>query len=57
MSKKQGDGVSAWIDPDDAAPLDDAFFDVAEIRRGDVVVRRGRPRAADPKLQVTLRLD
>jgi uncharacterized protein (DUF4415 family) len=57
MTKKPADGVSEWIDPDDAPALDDAFFDRAEIREGDKIVRPGRPRLDRPKAQVTLRLD
>ena len=57
MSAKPGPGSSGWVDPDDAPELDDAFFDNAEIRQGDTIVRRGRPRSTNPKLQVTLRLD
>ncbi|HEY2659038.1 MAG TPA: BrnA antitoxin family protein [Caulobacteraceae bacterium] len=57
MSAKLKDGVRAWVDPDDAPKLDGAFFDKAEIRRGGDLIRRGRPKSSDPKLQVTLRLD
>ena len=57
MSAKLDGGASGWVDPDDAPELDDSFFERAEIRQGDTVVRRGRPRLANPKLQVTLRLD
>ncbi len=57
MSAKLESGASGWVDPDDAPELDDAFFDRAEIRQGDAVVRRGRPGAERPKVQVTLRLD
>jgi uncharacterized protein (DUF4415 family) len=45
-----------WVDPDDAPTLDDAWFARAEIRVGDTVVRRGRPRGSLKKL-VSLRLD
>lgn len=58
--------MSDWIDPDDAPLLTKDFFDGAEIRDGETVVRAatatltkmGRPplgKAA--KKQVTLRLD
>lgn len=54
-----------WIDPDDAPELGDEFFSRAEVRKGNEVIRpatgtltkRGRPKADDPKQQVTLRLD
>ena len=57
MKAKPEDGVSGWVDPDEAPEMDDAFFDKADIRRNNVPVRRGRPRSAAPKRQVTLRLD
>lgn len=58
--------MSDWVDPDEAPLLTRAFFDGAEIREGDKIVRpatatmtrMGRPplgKAA--KKQVTLRLD
>lgn len=54
-----------WTDPDDAPELDAHFFRHAEVRDGDRIVRpasgtltrRGRPKSAQPKQQVTLRLD
>jgi uncharacterized protein (DUF4415 family) len=50
-------GSAARADPDDAPPLTDEFFDRAEIRHGDKVIRRGRPPLANPKQAVKLRLD
>lgn len=57
MPKKNTAGASTWVDPDDAPELTDAFFAKAEVRKGETVVRRGRPTVANPKVQVTLRLD
>lgn len=57
MPTKKRAGASAWVDPDDAPPLTDEFFDRAEVRDGDRVVRRGRPRLAHAKRQVTIRLE
>jgi len=57
MRKKKKSGSAAWIDPDDAPALTDAFFDRAEIRDGDKIVRRGRPPLTSPKQAVKLRLD
>ncbi len=57
MPRKKKSGSAAWVDPDDAPPLTDAFFDRAEIRHVDTVVRRGRPPLASPKQAVKLRLD
>jgi uncharacterized protein (DUF4415 family) len=45
-----------WVDPDDAPELDDEWFERAEIRIGDNVIRRGRP-AGSSKNLVSLRLD
>ena len=45
-----------WVDPDDAPELDDAWFERAEIRIGDKVIRRGRPPGSTKRL-VSLRLD
>ena len=47
---------SSWVDPDDAPELDDEWFERAEIRIGDKVVRPGRPRGS-AKRPVSLRLD
>jgi len=57
MNEKQNDGADTWTDPDDAPELTEAFFERATLYEGDTVVRRGRPKAAQPKAQVTLRLD
>ena len=58
MPRKKKSGAAAWTDrPDDAPPLTDAFFDRAEIRNGDRIVRRGRPPLPSPKQAVKLRLD
>jgi uncharacterized protein (DUF4415 family) len=44
-------------DPDTAPELTDDWFDKAEIRQGDKVIRRGRPPLDAPKKLVSLRLD
>jgi len=44
------------VDPDDAPELDDEWFERAEVRIGDKVIRRGRP-AGSSKNLVSLRLD
>jgi uncharacterized protein (DUF4415 family) len=47
-----------WVDPDDAPEITNEFLTKAEYRRGDVIVKRGRPPISDkPKAQVTLRID
>jgi len=57
MRKRKKSGAAVWKDPDDAPELTDAFFDRAEIRRGETLVRRGRPPLESPKQAVKLRLD
>ena len=62
--------ATPWVDPDDAPELTDEFFDRAVYRIGEKAVpaeqgkaaiaaaaRRGRPKAAQHKEPVTLRLD
>ena len=45
-------------DPDEIKPeLDDDWFAEADAYIGTKLVRRGRPRAANPKKPVSLRLD
>ena len=54
-----------WIDPDDAPEWTEEMFRRAAIYHGDKLIRPasgtltkpGRPKSADPKQQVTLRLD
>jgi uncharacterized protein (DUF4415 family) len=59
MPKKKPYGTAEWTDPDDAPEITDAFFDRAEIRDGNKLIRRGRgrPPVEAPKQQITLRLD
>jgi uncharacterized protein (DUF4415 family) len=60
MPTKKHTSASKWVDPDDAPPLDRDWFQRAEIREGDRVVRRakvGRPKKDAPKEAVNIRLD
>lgn len=57
MDQKEIAIEEKWIDPDDAPELTDAWFAQAEVRRGGIVVRRGRPRLDNPKKQIALRID
>jgi uncharacterized protein (DUF4415 family) len=57
MSGKNKSGGSTWVDPDDAPELTDEFFEQATVREGTRIIRRGRPKAESPKVQITLRLD
>jgi uncharacterized protein (DUF4415 family) len=45
-----------WQDPDDAPELTHTFFEQADLYDGERLVRRGRPRIAQPKVAVSLRL-
>ena len=59
MPRKNASGESAWVDPDDAPELDDAFFAEADhSRNGELIQRgRGRPKLAYGKALVSIRLD
>ncbi len=57
MPRKKTSGSAKWVDPDDAPELTKEFFERGEIRRGDRIIRRGRPPLPSPKQAVKLRLD
>ena len=61
MPTKKNTTASKWIDPDDAPHLDRDWFERAEIREGDRLVRParaiGRPKKGSPKEAVSIRLD
>jgi uncharacterized protein (DUF4415 family) len=57
MPTKRGTTKSRWVDPDDAPRLDRDWFQRAEIRESDKLIRRGRPKSAAPKMAVNIRLD
>lgn len=65
MPKKSPAAEEPWIDPDDAPEWTEEMFRRAAIYHGDKLIRPargtltkpGRPKSADPKQQVTLRLD
>lgn len=46
-----------WHDPDDAPELTDDFFERADEYVGSHLVRRGRPKAQNPKQALTIRYD
>ena len=48
---------TTFIDPDDAPPLTDAFFQRADMYEGERLVRRGRPRAAQQRPMLSMRMD
>jgi uncharacterized protein (DUF4415 family) len=47
---------ATWNDPDDAPELTEAWFEKAELREGERVIRRGRPKSAAPNVAVSLRI-
>jgi uncharacterized protein (DUF4415 family) len=63
MKKKKSAGARYFGkpvsgDPDDAPELRNDFFRHGELRRGEKLVRRGRPPlSGKPKTAITLRLD
>jgi uncharacterized protein (DUF4415 family) len=61
MSTKSSTIASKWVDPDDAPHLDRDWFEGAEIREGDRLIRPakaiGRPKKDAPKEAVSIRLD
>jgi BrnA antitoxin of type II toxin-antitoxin system len=63
MAKKKSAGAKYFgkpltDDPDDAPELLNDFFRHGELRRGDRLIRRGRPPlSGKPKTAITLRLD
>ncbi len=65
MSANEKNTSSNWVEPDDAPEWTDEVFDRAAIYHGETLIRpatgtltrAGRPKLANPKRQVTLRLD
>lgn len=58
MRRKRPSGDAEWVDPDDAPELTEAFFDEAEVFRGDTFVRRGPapPRSDAPEERISVLL-
>ena len=65
MTANRKDTPPEWVDPDDGPEWTDEMFDRAAIYKGGKLIRPatgtltkpGRPKLANPKRQVTLRLD
>ena len=55
MPRKNVAGPSILDPADDAPELTDDFFATATLREGGKVVRRGRPKLAEPKRLVSIR--
>lgn len=56
MTESRADMPTVWVDPDDVPELTDAWFDKADLKLGEKVIRRGRPRGSAKSL-VSLRID
>jgi uncharacterized protein (DUF4415 family) len=60
MQKKKAAGADTWADPDDAPELTAEHFKRADVYMGTKLVsagrRPGRPRSANPKEAIKLRL-
>jgi uncharacterized protein (DUF4415 family) len=57
MSVNKTSTGAAWVDPDDAQELSEAFFERADEYVGQQLVRRGRPRASVVRQRITIRLE
>ncbi|MCO5160077.1 MAG: BrnA antitoxin family protein [Mesorhizobium sp.] len=57
MSGSKRGSQPGWIDPDDAPELTDEWFKSADQHADGVLVRKGRPPAANPKKAISLRVD
>jgi uncharacterized protein (DUF4415 family) len=57
MNARKNALKTAWVDPDDAPELTEAFFERADEYQGEQRVRRGRPSASHPKQALTVRYD
>ncbi len=57
MSAKKQPSKSPWRDPDDAPPLDAAWFASADLVVDGAVAKRGRPAGGATKEAISIRLD
>lgn len=57
MNGNKKDSGMLWQDSDEAPELNNTFFERAELRQGDHLIRRGRPKIDNPKISVTVRYD
>jgi len=47
---------ATWVDHNDAPELTDAWFQEAELRDGNKIIRRGRPKSMAPTVPISLRI-
>ena len=48
---------TAWVDPEDAPELSEAFFERADEFQGEERVQRGRPKSSIVRERITIRLE
>lgn len=56
MSVNKPSTGTAWVDPDDAPELTEAFFEEADQYLGERLIKRGRPKADSVRERITIRL-
>jgi uncharacterized protein (DUF4415 family) len=56
MGGKSRGSRSTWRDPDDAPEITEQWVGEADVHRGKVLVRRGRPAGTAKKTQTTVRI-
>jgi uncharacterized protein (DUF4415 family) len=57
MTENKKVTISVFDPADDAPELDDEWFDRADLYKGTVLIRRGRPLGSGTRELVSLRLD
>jgi uncharacterized protein (DUF4415 family) len=57
MSANKTSIGTAWVDPDDAPELSEAFFEQADEFQGEQRVKRGRPKSSIVRERITIRLE
>lgn len=59
MTKNIENGKKVWVDPDDAPELDNNFFQMSDLWKGDKLIKKGkgRPKQVHTKKSVTIRID
>jgi uncharacterized protein (DUF4415 family) len=57
MQMSKNSTTEKWIDPDQAPPLTEDWFDEADFYHGTKLIRRGRPKSDAAKQAISLRVD
>ena len=56
MNAKQKDSIRISAKSDDAPEITDEWIEGADLYKGEVMIRRGRPKLENPKQLLSLRL-